>query len=161
LNALETWSEINRAGLTATADGEALKLRPASVITPGLAAAIREHKVVLLRLARTREAAREGVERVGGAGEVYALAAEHSALSPEDRELPASRSPKGHDPMAHQDTAKARFYREVRREDEERRRRGELPPWIRVVDGGAAGGPHAIKDTPCNPAKGQDHDNRP
>ncbi len=35
-------------------------------------------------------------------------------------------------------TAKARFFRDARRRDLERREREGPPPWIRIVDGGWA-----------------------
>ena len=59
-------------------------------------------------------------------------------LPPEDREPPVPPPAPGRDPLVHRDTAKARFYREVQREDREKRKREGLPPWMRVVDGGAA-----------------------
>jgi hypothetical protein len=133
LQLLEALREVKERGVTLEPAGDRLRFRPKRNMTPELVEALREHKAEILRAYGELDE-----PRVGSVGEVFALAAEHSPLPAEDREPPALRSPQGRDPMTHYGTAKARFYREVRREDDERRRRGELPPWIRIVDGGAA-----------------------
>ena len=85
-----------------------------------------------------REIAARDPRPVEGVGEVLEMARARFGLPPEDREPPAPPRVRGRDRLTHRNTAKARFYREVQREDREKRLREGLLPWIRVVDGGAA-----------------------
>jgi hypothetical protein len=112
LNALEVWSAIKRAGLTAAADGGALRVRPATGITPELAAAIKEHKRAILRLAGACEVSPEGAERIESIGEVIELSRLRGARPFDPAEHPPSKMGMWADPD------KERFYFPERFTDE-------------------------------------------
>ncbi len=76
---------------------------------------------------------------IESAGEVLTMA--RAILNPEGIDYgppPTPPVPKGRDPLTHHHTGKAKFFREVRERDLQRRHREGLPPWIRIVDGGAS-----------------------
>ncbi len=134
--------ELSRQGVKVWADGETLRCRGLRrVMTPETLARLLEHKAKILE-------ALEGGEKPGlnsgpvieSAGEVLELALAHfGEIAPEHRqEAPYPPSEKGRDPMVHEHTDKARFFRGVRRRDLEKRRREGLPPHIRLVGKGAA-----------------------
>ncbi len=109
-----------------------LRFRPASLLTPELVEGLREHKAEIL------EALLAG-PRVRDVGEVLELArARLGEIAPEHREDPPIPAPeKGRDPLVHEYTDKARFFRGVRLGDLAKREREGLPTWIRM--GGAGG----------------------
>ncbi len=69
-------------------------------------------------------------------GEVLELARAHLGEMAQSEEAPYPPPEKGTDPLVHRHTAKARFFRGVRRRDLGKRECEGLPPWIRIVDGG-------------------------
>ena len=131
-------AEVERRGVTLAPAGDKLRFRPKDALPPELVEELRAHKASILRLLTDREIAARDPRPVEGVGEVLEMARARFGLPPEDREPPAPPRVRGRDRLTHRNTAKARFYREVQREDREKRLREGLPPWIRVVDGGAA-----------------------
>lgn len=156
LNSLTVTGALREAGIVFKADGDRLRVAPAAKLTPELVALVREHKEQLARIARFREMAdahQADREIVGESGppvesvnEVFEMA--RAILNPEGIDYgppPVPPAPPGRDPMAKPNTEKAKFYRDVRERDLEKRRREGLPPWIRIVDGGKrrdTRGPH-------------------
>ena len=136
LNSLIVTGALREAGIVFEARGDRLRVAPAANMTPELIALVREHKEDLMRIARTREDTSPPVESVN---EVFEMA--RAILNPEGIDYgppPVPPAPPGRDPMAKPNTEKAKFYRDVRERDLEKRRREGLPPWIRIVDGGKA-----------------------
>lgn len=135
----ELLSEIEGRGVTLmVAPVEPrLRFRPASALTPDLVEGLREHKAAILEALEHRAGP---APTIRNAGEVLELArARLGEMAPEyQTEAPYPSPEPGRDPLAHLHTPKARFFRGVRRRDQERRKREGLPPWIRLVDGGGA-----------------------
>jgi hypothetical protein len=146
----ELLREIENRGVTLEPAGDRLRFRPKRNMTPELVEGLREHKVAILE-------ALEGCEKppqnfaevkpsqnfdvvIESTAEVLELARAHfGEIAPEHRqEAPYPPPGPGRDPLVHKHTDKARFFRGVRARDLQRREREGLPPWIRVVDGGAA-----------------------
>ncbi|PLS84230.1 MAG: hypothetical protein CYG60_19040 [Actinobacteria bacterium] len=122
-----------------------LRFRPASRLTPELVEGLRTHKAAILEALEGRVTSdRSEISKphhealIRNTGEVLELARAHfGEIAPEHRQdAPYPPSEKGTDPLVHRHTAKARFFRDVKRRDRERRERDGLPPWIRQVDGG-------------------------
>ncbi|MDP9455594.1 MAG: hypothetical protein M3Q60_07330 [Actinomycetota bacterium] len=135
----ELLREIENRGVQLVPAGDRLRFRPKRNLTPELVAELREHKAAILQTLKMRE----GVDpaRIEDAGEVLEMARAYFGLLPEDREEPPLPEPeKGHDPLVHRHTAKARFFRSVRGRDLEKRKREGLPPWIRLVNAQGGGG---------------------
>ena len=148
---LELLREIETRGvqLLAAPVEPRLRFRPASRLTPDLIEGLREHKAAILERLEGRppvtaagdEASREPLLNntvIRNTGEVLEMAcASFGEIAPEYREEAPYPEPDGNgDPLVHRHTAKARFFRDVRRRDLEKRERDGLPPWIRLVDGG-------------------------
>ena len=128
--------EVERRSVTLSSAGDKLRFRPKDALTPELVEELKTHKEGILRILADREIAARDLRPVEDAGEIFEMARVRFGLPPEDREPPVPPPVRGRDHLVHRDTDKARFYREVRREDLEKRRREGLPPWIRMVDGG-------------------------
>ena len=134
----EVLADVERRGVTLAPADDKLRFRPKDALPPELVEELRAHKASILRILTDREIAARDHRPVESVGEVLEMARARFGLPPEDREPPVPPAIPGRDPLAHRNTAKARFYREVQREDREKRLREGLLPWIRVVDGGAA-----------------------
>lgn len=149
----ELLREIENRGVTLVPAGDRLRFRPKRNLTPELVEGLRQHKTEILERLEglesdERSSIPEGGERsrdpllnspvIRDVGEVLELArARLGDIAPEHRMDAPYPEPEGNgDPLVHRHTAKARFFRDVRRRDRERREREGLPPWIRVVDGG-------------------------
>ncbi|MDP9488404.1 MAG: hypothetical protein M3Q49_21915 [Actinomycetota bacterium] len=133
MTAHELVEELSGAGVKLWADGDKLRCRgPRRVMTAETVARLEEYKAAILE-------ALEG-PKVRSAAEVLELARAHfGEISPESREEAPYAAPEpGRDPLAHKHTDKALWFAGARERELERRRREGLPPWIRVVDGGAA-----------------------
>ena len=136
LTSLSVTGALREAGVTFEIRDGRLRVAPAAAMTPELIALVSEHKEDLAQIARTRGATGPPIE---SAGEVLEMA--RAILNPEGIVYdppPPPPSPPGRDPMAHPNTDKAEFYRGVRERDLEKRKREGLPPWIRIIGGGAA-----------------------
>ena len=143
----ELLREIENRGVTLEPAGDRLRFRPKRNLTPELVEGLRMHKAEILEaLEGSEENPLNSAEiskarhepMIAHPAEVLEMARAWSPLSPEGRreEPPYPPPEKGGDPLVHRHTAKARFFRDVRRRDLERRGREGLPPWIRLVDGG-------------------------
>ncbi len=120
-----------------------LRFRPASCLTPELVEGLREHKAAILEALEGSESFPpagnfDTSPTIRTTGEALELARAHLGEMAHPEEAPYPPSEKGTDPLVHRHTAKARFFRGVRRRDLEKREREGLPSWIRIVDGGAA-----------------------
>ena len=136
MTSLKVTGALREAGLSFGVEGGRLWVEPASRMTPDLVVLVRQHKEDLASLARTRDATGPPVENTR---EVFELA--RSILNPEGIDYgpaPVSPAPPGRDPMAKPYSNQAEFYREVKRKDKEKREREGLPPWIRIIEGGAS-----------------------
>lgn len=136
----ELLREIENRGVELVPAGDRLRFRPKRNLTPELVEGLREHKAEILEALGNGARAPDCVPVIRDAGEVLELArVRFGEIAPECRmEAPYPPPEKGTDPLVHRYTAKAGFFRDVRRRDRERRQREGLPAWIRVVDGGAA-----------------------
>lgn len=136
MNSLTVTGALREAGIVFKADGDRLRVAPAAKMTPELIELVREYKEELIGIARAREDTSPPVE---SAREVFEMA--RAILNPEGIDYgppPVPPAPPGRDPMAKPNTERAKFYRDVRERDLEKRRREGLPDYIRVIDGGAA-----------------------
>lgn len=151
MTAAEVITEVRRRGVVVKVSDGNLHLRPAKALTPELVEELREHKADILQVLEQAEhplscecidcsaPAPKYAKPIESVGEVLQLA--RSILNPDGIDHgppPPPPAPPGCDPMAHPNTDKAEFYRGVRERDLEKRKREGLPPWIRIIDGGAA-----------------------
>ncbi|MDP8950894.1 MAG: hypothetical protein M3N18_01425 [Actinomycetota bacterium] len=135
LQARKVLGEIECRGVTLAPAGERLRFHPKRNLTPELVEELREHKESILRLLKWREIRARDPHPVESVAEVFEMArARFGQSSPSPDERPPSKR----EFWVNRD--KANFFAEVRREDDEWRRRGEYPPHIRPVGpkGGAA-----------------------
>lgn len=124
---------LRRMGYVVTVDeGQRFKLRgPSSRLSEELSRGVRAHRDELVRLVEE--------DVIVDEREVFDMArARFGEIAREDREDPPIPAPeKGRDPLVHEYTDKARFFRGVRLGDLAKREREGLPTWIRM--GGAGG----------------------
>ncbi len=136
LRAWEILAEIKRRGVTLVPAGDRLRFHPKRNLTPELVEELRQHKELILKLLKRREIRARDPRPVESVVEVFEIAraqfGQLGSLPPDER--PPSKREFGVKPD------RARFFAEVRREDNEWRRRGDYPPHIRPVGrkGGAA-----------------------
>ncbi len=136
LRAREILAEIERRGVALVPAGDRLRFRPKKNLTPELVEELRQHKESILRLLERREIRARDPRPVESVAEVFEIArAQFGQLGshPPDERPPSKRE-------FWTNPSKARFFAEVRQEDNEWRRRGDYPPHIRPVGrkGGAA-----------------------
>ena len=156
----ELLHEVEVRGVDLSIVGDRLRYRPASRLTPELVEGLRQHKAKILeRLEgdvssatvagdeppevsrRHDNPSRDSLLNsavIRDVGEVLELARARLGEMEHPEEAPYPPPEKGRDPLVHRHTAKARFFRDVRVRDLEKRRREGFPPWIRLVDGGGA-----------------------
>ncbi len=138
--------ELSSQGVKLWADGDKLRCRgPRRVMTPETVARLEEHKAAILEALegegtsdRSEASKPQHEDLIRNVGEVLEQARAHFGEMAHPEEAPYPPPEKGRDPLVHRHTAKARFFRGVRRRDLANREREGLPPWIRLVDGGAA-----------------------
>lgn len=136
MNSLIVTGALREAGVVFEARGDGLRVAPAAKMTPELIALVREHKEDLLRIAHACAATGPPVEDTR---EFFEMA--RAILTPEGIDYgpaPVPPAPPEHDPLVHTETDKARGFRVVRERDLAKREREGLPPWIRVIEGGAS-----------------------
>ncbi len=125
---------LRRMGYVVTVDeGQRFKLRgPSPRLSEELSRGVRAHRDELIRLVEE--------DIIVDDREAFGMARAHfGEIAPEHREDPPIPAPeKGRDPLVHEYTDKARFFRGVRRRDLAKREREGLPPHIRLVGKGAA-----------------------
>lgn len=159
--AAEVLQDLKERGYTATVNEGRLKLRGPCKPPPELEQRIRASREELLRALQEPtqnfapvtepehpldcpcvDCSTTGpkyADPIEGVGEVFKMA--RAILNPTGIDYgppPVPPAPKGHDPMVKPHAARARFYEEVRRKNQERRARGDWPPHIRPVDGGVS-----------------------
>ncbi len=135
-------------------DGELCYRGSRQVMTPEIKARLKEYKAVILRALEERDSLEHTLactclncsapspryaQPIQSEAEVFDMPREYFGMDPEEQEEPPiPPAEKGRDPFTHHHTDKARFFQGVRRSDQEKRSRGERPPWIRLADGGAS-----------------------
>jgi hypothetical protein len=132
MDAIGTLRTLRRSGYVVTVERERLRLRGHAKPSEDLYASVVRHRDELIRLVEE--------EIIVDEREVFGMARAHfGEIAPEHREDPPIPAPeKGRDPLVHEYTDKARFFRGVRRRDLAKREREGLPPHIRLVGKGAA-----------------------
>ncbi len=138
--------ELSAQGVKLWADGDKLRCRgPRRVMTPETVARLEEHKAAILEALEGREiydrseiSKPQHEDLIRNTGEVLELAHARLGEMAHPEEAPYPPPEKGRDPLMHERTDKARFFRGVRKRDLEKREREGLPPRIRLVGKGAA-----------------------
>lgn len=134
--------DLAGVGVELWKDGDKLRCRgPRRALTPDLIEGLRQHKAEILERLDGTHGSRDALLNspvIQDAAEVLELARAHFGELEHPEEAPYPPPEKGRDPLVHRHTAKARFFRDVRVRDLEKRRREGFPPWIRLVDGGGA-----------------------
>jgi hypothetical protein len=109
LAAAKVLSRVQGHGITLLPDGDRLRFRPASALTPELREELRQHKEDILSILRRREEVQQDTSPlIENASEVRQIARE--VLGPVENPV-TPPPPPGRDPLVHRDTDKARFFR--------------------------------------------------